>query len=40
MTDSVTITGTFPATRDQVCAMWTKPEHFSVWFGKLLEAHA
>jgi uncharacterized protein YndB with AHSA1/START domain len=33
MTDSFTVTRTFAAPRELVYAMWTQPEHFSVWFG-------
>ncbi|UFS58468.1 SRPBCC family protein [Subtercola endophyticus] len=33
MTAGITITRTFAAPRDLVYAMWTTPEHFSVWFG-------
>lgn len=33
MTDTFTITRTFPATCEQVYALWTQPEHFAVWFG-------
>jgi uncharacterized protein YndB with AHSA1/START domain len=33
MTDSLTVTRTFNAPRELVYEAWTKPEHFSVWFG-------
>jgi len=33
MTDGLTITRTFAASRELVYAMWTRPEHFSIWFG-------
>ena len=33
MTDGLTITRTFAASRELVYAAWTRPEHFSVWFG-------
>jgi uncharacterized protein YndB with AHSA1/START domain len=33
MNDAMTITRTFPASRELVYAAWTRPEHFSVWFG-------
>ncbi|MFC6355854.1 SRPBCC family protein [Luethyella okanaganae] len=33
MTDELTITRTFTAPRELVYAAWTRPEHFSVWFG-------
>jgi uncharacterized protein YndB with AHSA1/START domain len=33
MTDGLTITRTFAASRELVYAAWTQPEHFSVWFG-------
>ena len=33
MTDGLTITRTFAAPRERVFDAWTKPEHFSVWFG-------
>jgi uncharacterized protein YndB with AHSA1/START domain len=33
MTDGLTITRTFAASRALVYAAWTRPEHFSVWFG-------
>lgn len=33
MTDGLTITRTFAASRELVYSMWTRPEHFSVWFG-------
>jgi uncharacterized protein YndB with AHSA1/START domain len=33
MTDGITITRTFAAPRELVYALWTTPEHFSVWFG-------
>jgi uncharacterized protein YndB with AHSA1/START domain len=33
MTDDLIIRRTFAAPRDLVFALWTQPEHFSVWFG-------
>ena len=33
MTDGITITRTFAAPPELVYALWTTPEHFSVWFG-------
>jgi uncharacterized protein YndB with AHSA1/START domain len=33
MSDVLTITRTFAAPRELVFEAWTKPEHFSVWFG-------
>lgn len=33
MTEGLTITRTFAAPRELVWAAWTRPEHFSVWFG-------
>lgn len=33
MTDTLTVTRTFSAPRELVYETWTKPEHFSVWFG-------
>ncbi|MGZ8705182.1 MAG: SRPBCC family protein [Aeromicrobium sp.] len=33
MTDAFTITRTFAAPRELVYSMWTRSEHFSVWFG-------
>jgi uncharacterized protein YndB with AHSA1/START domain len=33
VTDGLTITRTFAASRELVYAAWTQPEHFSVWFG-------
>jgi uncharacterized protein YndB with AHSA1/START domain len=33
MTDGLTITRVFAAPRELVYEVWTKPEHFSVWFG-------
>ena len=33
MTDGLTITRTFAASRELVYEAWTRPEHFSVWFG-------
>ena len=33
MTDGLTITRTFAASRELVYAAWTRPEQFSVWFG-------
>lgn len=33
MTDGLTITRTFDAPPELVFDAWTKPEHFSVWFG-------
>ena len=33
MTYSFSITRTFDAPRDLVFDAWTRPEHFSVWFG-------
>ena len=33
MTDGFTITRTFAASRELVYDAFTKPEHFSVWFG-------
>jgi uncharacterized protein YndB with AHSA1/START domain len=33
MTDGFTITRTFAAPRELVFELWTKPEHFSFWFG-------
>ena len=33
MTDGLTITRTFAASRELVYEAWTTPEHFSVWFG-------
>jgi uncharacterized protein YndB with AHSA1/START domain len=33
MTDGLSITRTFAAPPELVYAAWTKPEHFSVWFG-------
>lgn len=33
MTDGLTITRTFAAPPELVYEAWTRPEHFSVWFG-------
>ena len=33
MTNDVVVTRTFNAPRELVYEAWTKPEHFSVWFG-------
>ena len=33
MTDGFTVTRTLKAPRELVWDAWTKPEHFSVWFG-------
>ena len=33
MSDVLTVTRTFTAPRELVYEAWTKPEHFSVWFG-------
>ncbi|GAA1614953.1 SRPBCC domain-containing protein [Kribbella sancticallisti] len=33
MPDVLTVTRTFDAPRELVYEAWTKPEHFSVWFG-------
>jgi uncharacterized protein YndB with AHSA1/START domain len=33
VTEGLTITRTFAAPRELVYAAWTRPEHFSVWFG-------
>lgn len=33
MSDGLTITRTFAASRELVYGAWTRPEHFSVWFG-------
>ncbi|WP_424531726.1 SRPBCC family protein [Sphaerisporangium viridialbum] len=33
MTDVLTVTRTFAASRELVYEAWTRPEHFSVWFG-------
>jgi uncharacterized protein YndB with AHSA1/START domain len=33
MTEPLTVTRTFSAPRELVYEAWTKPEHFSVWFG-------
>ena len=33
MSDTITVTRTFAATRERVFAAWTTPEQFSAWFG-------